>query len=125
MSTQFIALPQSVLSTIFAQLFHDDYAAFHALRGVCRASRSPSEEFLFREITLTGVHDVETTFLQRMRMPSEAVGEKVKCIRVKPPRWNPAVCEELVRLLVDCWSHLVQLQRIRQIPRDCTRVLET
>jgi hypothetical protein len=113
MSAEFVALPQSVLSTIFAQLFHDDYAAFHALRVVCRATRRLSEEFLFREITLAGVRDVERTLLQRMQMPSEAIGEKVKCIRVKPPRQNPAICEELVRSLVNCWSHLVQLQEIR------------
>ena len=111
MSAQFVTLPQSVLSTIFAQLV-DDYAAFHALRVVCRASRNASEDFLFGEITLTGVRDVERTFLQRMRTPSEAVGEKVKRIRVKPPQPNPAICEELIRLLVDCWSHLVQLREI-------------
>jgi hypothetical protein len=112
MPARFIALPQSVLSKIFAQLFYDDYAAFHALRVVCRASRSVSEKFLFRDITLTGAHEAERTFLQRMRIPNEAVGEKVQCVRVKPPRQNPAICEELVRLLVDCWSHLVQLKKV-------------
>ena len=112
MSAQFITLPQSVLSGIFAQLFHDDYAAFQALRLVCRASRSPSEDFLLREITLAGVHDVETTILQGTRMPGRATGEKIKCVRVKPAQYDPAICEKLGKLLVDCWSHLVQLQRI-------------
>jgi hypothetical protein len=112
MPATFVALPQSVLCTIFAQLV-DDGAAFYALRVVCRASRSPSEDFLFSEITLTGVRDIERTFLQRMQMPSETVSKKIKRIKVKPPRKNPAVCEELARSLVDCWSQLVQLQEIR------------
>lgn len=112
MPVRFIALPQSVLSKIFAQLFYDDYAAFHSLRVVCRVSRSLSEEFIFREITLTGTRDVEKAFLQRTRVPSDAVGEKVQCVRVKPPQQNPTICEELARLLVDCWSDLVQLKKI-------------
>jgi hypothetical protein len=111
MPVTFVDLPQSVLSTIFLQLV-DDYVAFLSLRIACRACRSPSEEFLFSDLTLTGVHDIEATVLRRMRMPSEVVGEKIKRIRVKPSQKNPAICEELERSLVDCWSRLVKLQEI-------------
>ncbi|KAH7069981.1 hypothetical protein BKA63DRAFT_92779 [Paraphoma chrysanthemicola] len=113
MAASFASLPISVLSTIFSQLHESDHAAFQSLRSVARMCRSPSEDVVFRQIKLTGMRDIETTFLERLYVPDETVGDKVQCIRLVPPRESPAVCEQLAALLADRWNRLRNLQELR------------
>ena len=64
---------------MFSYLYSDDRSTFYTLRFVCRVCRAASEGFLFREIRLSGVRDVEAEFLGRVRRHGEMVGGCVRC----------------------------------------------
>jgi hypothetical protein len=75
-------LPPPILHTVFSCLYSDIRATFCALGSVYRICRAASGMFLFREITLRGVRDVEAVSLRRVRMHGETVGANVRCVRV-------------------------------------------